>query len=119
MREYAQRFRGEHGTGRIVAITSDDTVGNLPYGASKGALDRITQAAAKELAGLGVTSNAVNPGPTDTGWITDGLRADIVSSTPLGRVGTPQDCANLVTFLCSPEGGWVNGQLLHSNGGIA
>lgn len=118
IREYALRFRGEHGTGRIVSITSDATVGNLPYGASKGAMDRITLAAAKELAGLGVTSNAINPGPTDTGWITDGLRADIVASTPLGRVGTAQDCANLVTFLCSPEGGWVNGQLLQSNGGL-
>jgi 3-oxoacyl-[acyl-carrier protein] reductase len=119
IREYALRFRGAQGTGRIVAITSDATVDNLPYGASKGALDRITLAAAKELAGLGVTSNVINPGPTDTGWIADGLRADILASTPLGRLGTPQDCANLVTFLCSPEGGWINGQLLRSNGGIA
>jgi 3-oxoacyl-[acyl-carrier protein] reductase len=118
IREYVLRFRGEHSTGRIVSITSDATVGNLPYGASKGAMDRITLAAAKELAGLGVTSNAVNPGPTDTGWITDGLRADIIASTPLGRVGTARDCANLVKFLCSPEGGWVNGQLLQSNGGL-
>jgi 3-oxoacyl-[acyl-carrier protein] reductase len=46
IREYGRRFRGAHGTGRIIALTSDHTVGNLPYGASKGALDRITLAAA-------------------------------------------------------------------------
>ncbi|MCA9869647.1 MAG: SDR family oxidoreductase, partial [Anaerolineae bacterium] len=43
---------------------------------------------------------------------------DVRQWTLLGRVGTPQDCANLVRFLCSPEGGWINGQLLYSNGGI-
>ncbi|MFE7056097.1 SDR family oxidoreductase [Streptomyces californicus] len=105
--------------GRIVALTSDHTVGNLPYGASKGALDRITLAAAHELAHLGVTANAVNPGPVDTGWMTDDLRASLIQGTPLGRLGTPRDTAHLVDFLCSPEGQWINGQLLKSNGGAA
>lgn len=45
-------------------------------------------------------------------------KAETGQATPLGRVGLPQDCAHLVAFLCSPEGGWVNGQLLHSNGGF-
>ncbi|MFF8554081.1 SDR family oxidoreductase [Streptomyces sp. NPDC015501] len=106
-------------TGRIVALTSDHTVGNLPYGASKGALDRITLAAAHELAHLGVTANVVNPGPVDTGWMTDGLREALVRGTPLGRLGTPRDTAHLVDFLCSPQGQWINGQLLKSNGGAA
>ncbi|WP_247688298.1 SDR family oxidoreductase [Micromonospora sp. C32] len=119
IREYAQRFRGAHGTGRIVSLTSDATVGNLPYGASKGALDRITLAAARELAHLGVTANAVDPGPTDTGWMTAEIKDAVLRSTPLGRLGRPQDCANLVAFLCSSDGGWVNGQLLNSDGGIA
>ncbi|WP_369165007.1 SDR family oxidoreductase [Streptomyces sp. AFD10] len=105
--------------GRIVALTSDHTVGNLPYGASKGALDRITLAAAHELAHLGVTANVVNPGPVDTGWMTDDLRAALIQGTPLGRLGTPRDTAHLVDFLCSPEGQWINGQLLKSNGGAA
>jgi len=117
IREYGLRFRGGHGTGRIISLTSDHTVGNLPYGASKGALDRITQAAAHELAHLGVTANAINPGPVDTGWMTDEIRHGVVRQTPLGRLGTPQDTAHLVEFLCSPNGGWVNGQLLMSNGG--
>ncbi|MFH9606014.1 SDR family oxidoreductase [Streptomyces sp. NPDC017448] len=106
-------------TGRIVALTSDHTVGNLPYGASKGALDRITLAAAHELAHLGVTANVVNPGPVDTGWMSDGLREALVRGTPLGRLGTPRDTAHLVDFLCSPQGQWINGQLLKSNGGAA
>lgn len=119
IRQFAQRYEGPNGEGRIVALTSDDTAGNLPYGASKGALDRITIAAAKELAGRGITANVVNPGPTQTGWIDDDQAKEIVGATPLGRLGRPVDCANLVAFLCSPEGGWVNGQLLVSDGGIS
>ncbi|MCX4722539.1 SDR family oxidoreductase [Streptomyces sp. NBC_01306] len=118
LREYGLRFRGQHGSGRIVSLTSDHTAGNLPYGASKGAMDRITLAAARELAHLGVTCNAINPGPTDTGWMTEDQKADLIRFTPLGRLGVPQDCANLVSFLCSAEGGWINGQLLQSNGGL-
>lgn len=137
IREYGLRFRGGSGsasgddpgpapstapgtaTGRIIALTSDHTVGNLPYGASKGALDRITLAAAHELAHLGVTANVINPGPVDTGWMTDELRTSLTRGTPIGRLGTPQDTAHLVDFLCSPQGQWVNGQLLKSNGGAA
>ncbi|MDA8372406.1 MAG: SDR family oxidoreductase [Nocardiopsaceae bacterium] len=119
IREFGLRFRGAHGTGRIISLTSDHTVANLPYGASKGAADRITLAAARELAHLGVTVNAINPGPVDTGWMTDDLKTEMADSTPLGRLGVPQDCANLVAFLCSERGGWVNGQLLYSNGGLA
>jgi 3-oxoacyl-[acyl-carrier protein] reductase len=119
IREFGRRFRGPHGTGRIVSLTSDATVGNLPYGASKAALDRITLAAARELAHLGVTANVINPGPVDTGWMSAELRDSVVRRTPLGRLGTPQDTAHLVDFLCSPSGQWVNGQLLMSNGGFA
>ncbi|MDN3240614.1 SDR family oxidoreductase [Glycomyces tritici] len=118
IREFGLRFRGPHGSGRIISLTSDHTVGNLPYGASKGAMDRIVLAAAGELADRGVTANAINPGPTDTGWMTEEQKADFSRFTPLGRLGMPQDCANLVTFLCSAEGGWINAQLLQSNGGL-
>ena len=118
IKEFGSRFRADHGSGRILAFTSDHTSGNLPYGASKGAVDRITLAAARELAHLGVTANVINPGPNDTGWMTSQQLAEVARDTPLGRVGTPQDSANLVTFLCSPNGGWLNGQLLYSNGGV-
>jgi 3-oxoacyl-[acyl-carrier protein] reductase len=117
-REFGKQFQGEFGTGRIIAITSDHTAGNLPYGASKGAMDRIVLASAQEFRSLGITANVINPGATDTGWMSADLKADIQARTLLNRVGMPQDCANLVKFLCSKEGGWINGQLLYSNGGF-
>jgi 3-oxoacyl-[acyl-carrier protein] reductase len=119
IREYGRRYAAAPGSGRIIALTSDHTVNNLPYGASKGALDRITLAAAHEFAHLGITANVINPGPVDTGWMTEEGRARILRQTPLQRLGTPQDTAHLVDFLCSPEGQWINGQLLLSNGGFA
>ncbi len=118
IKELAERYRGPFGRGRIVALTSDHTAGNLPYGASKGALDRIVLASARELADLGITANVVNPGATDTGWMTPELAGQLRERTPLGRQGTPADAAALVAFLCSERGGWVNGQVLHSDGGI-
>ncbi|MEU8150724.1 SDR family oxidoreductase [Nonomuraea sp. NPDC048901] len=118
IREYGRRFSGAHGTGRIIGLTSDHTVGNLPYGASKGALDRIVLAAARELAHLGVSANVINPGPVDTGWMSDEARETFLRQTPLNRLGTPKETANLVDFLCSPQGQWINGQLLMSNGGF-
>jgi 3-oxoacyl-[acyl-carrier protein] reductase len=104
--------------GRVVALTSDHTVGNLPYGASKGALDRVVIAAAHELAGRRLVANVVNPGPVDTGWMDDRTREELTALTPAGRLGTPTDTADLVRFLFSERGSWVNGQLLYSNGGF-
>jgi 3-oxoacyl-[acyl-carrier protein] reductase len=104
--------------GRIVALTSDHAVHNLPYGASKGALDRIVVAAAVELAGQGIRANVINPGPIDTGWMTPEIRSAAVAQTPAGRLGTPADTADLVRFLMSDAGGWITGQILYSNGGF-
>jgi 3-oxoacyl-[acyl-carrier protein] reductase len=118
VREFGKQFQGEFGTGRIISITSDHTAGNLPYGASKGAMDRIVLASAQEFRSLGITANVISPGATDTGWMSANLKTDIQSRTLLNRIGMPQDCANLVKFLCSKEGGWINGQLLYSNGGF-
>ncbi len=117
IREFGRRYRAAEAHGCVIALTSDHTVANLPYGASKGALDRITLAAARELAHLGITANVINPGATDTGWMTPQFKAKVVDGNPLGRVGEPLDVANLVSFLCSEGGGWINGQLLYSNGG--
>ena len=104
--------------GRIVALTSDHTAHNTPYGASKGALDRLVIAASSELADRGVRANVINPGPIDTGWMNDEIRASGTAATPAGRLGTPADTANLVRFLMSDQGSWINGQLLYSNGGF-
>lgn len=105
--------------GAIVAFTSDHTTGNLPYGASKGALDRLVISAARELGSRGISANVVNPGPIDTGWMDAALRESLVPMHPLGRLGTPRDIAALVSFLVSDEGRWISGQLLHADGGFS
>lgn len=117
MRDFVGQVTGRNG--RIVAMTSDAVIGNVPYGASKAALDRLVVAAAHELGPLGICANAINPGPTDNGWMDEATRVALAESQPTGRLGTPSDAANLVAFLLSDEGGWVNGQVLHSDGGFS
>ena len=112
------RQAGEAG-GAIVALTSDDTAWNLPYGASKGALDRIVIASARELGAGGIRANVVNPGPIDTGWMNDETRAQVQRRQPTGRLGTPTDVAKLIAFLLSDEGVWTTGQLIHTDGGYS
>ena len=116
---FARVFAGEPGTGRVVAFTSGALHGEVAYGASKAALERIVVAAAAELGSFGITVNAVEPGATDTGWISQELAGRLQASTPLGRLGRPADAAELVAFLCSPGGGWITGQTIVSDGGAS
>jgi 3-oxoacyl-[acyl-carrier protein] reductase len=111
--------RQVEGRGSIVALTSDAIVNNVPYGASKGALDRIVRAAAVELAPQGIRANVVNPGPVDTGWMGDELREILANRQPTGRLGTPADVAKLIAFLLSDDGEWTTGQLIHTDGGFS
>jgi 3-oxoacyl-[acyl-carrier protein] reductase len=116
--EFARRYNGPQGRGRIVTFTSGlPLVGSIAYAASKGAIEWITVSAAAELASRGITANAVNPGPNDTGWMGPEVHDRIEHDSPLGRVGQPGDAANLVAFLCSERGGWITGQILASDGG--
>jgi 3-oxoacyl-[acyl-carrier protein] reductase len=117
VRELANRLPAG-APGRVVSLTSDAIHGEVAYGASKAALDRITVAAARELGPRGITVNAVNPGPIDTGWMTHDVRGRLLAETPAGRLGRPADTAALVSFLCSDDGAWVTGQTLYSNGGF-
>ncbi|HEY9290185.1 MAG TPA: SDR family oxidoreductase [Microlunatus sp.] len=103
--------------GAAVALTGDHTIGNLPYGVTKAGLDRLVLAAAHELADRQLRTNVINPGPIDTGWMSEEVRAACLSQQPSGRMATPADTANLVRFLLSEQGAWINGQLLYSNGG--
>ena len=111
--------RQSQGGGAIIALTSDHVTGNLPYGASKGALDRLVISAARELGPRGISANVLNPGPIDTGWMDDDTRAALAGMTPLGRLGRPADVAALVEFLVSDDGRWVSGQLLTSDGAFS
>ena len=118
--EFVRRWQGTRG-GRIISITSGQGFGPMPgelaYVITKAAIDAMTVTLAAELAGRGVTVNAVDPGATDTGWMPDELRAAIAARTYLGRIGLPADAANLVCFLASEQGEWVTGQVVRSRGG--
>ncbi|MGH2968537.1 MAG: SDR family oxidoreductase [Solirubrobacteraceae bacterium] len=108
--------------GRIVCLTSGQSLGpmldELPYATTKGALEMFVRQLAPEVMPLGITVNAVNPGVTDTGWITDELRPRVLAQMPSGRLGEPEDAARLIGWLCSDAAGWVTGQVIGSEGGF-
>jgi 3-oxoacyl-[acyl-carrier protein] reductase len=118
---FARRFGGGSG-GRIVNLTSGQSLGPMPgelaYAATKGAIEAFTRTLATEVGQKGITVNAVNPGPTDTGWMADELRQELSGRFPIGRVGEPEDAARLVAFLASEEAAWITGQVIHSEGGF-
>ncbi len=117
---FARRFEGK--PGRIINLTSGQSLGPMPgelaYAATKGAIEAFTRTLAAEVGHKGITVNAVNPGPTDTGWITEDLRSELSSKFPFGRVGEPEDAARLVAFLAGDEAAWITGQTIHSEGGF-
>jgi len=119
--EFARRFAAGEG-GRIINITSGQGLGPMPdelaYAATKGAIEAFTRSLAPAVAAKGITVNAVDPGPTDSGWITPRLRDVLLPRFPMGRLGTPTDAARLVAWLASPDAGWVTGQVIHSRGGF-
>jgi 3-oxoacyl-[acyl-carrier protein] reductase len=120
-RAFVAQFTGSSG-GRIINLTSGQGQGPMPeelaYAMSKGAVEAFTTSLFPTVAARGITVNAVNPGPTDTGWIPDDFRPILLKQFPMGRIGTALDVANLVAFLVSREGGWITGQVINSEGGF-
>src|SRR5215217_7672006 len=120
--EFARRYQGGPG-GRIVNFSSGQSLGPMPgelaYAATKGAIEAFTRTLAAEVGHKGITVNAVNPGPTDTGWISEELAQDLLPRFPLGRIGQPEDAARLVAFLASDEAAWITGQIINSEGGFS
>lgn len=118
---FARRYSGGAG-GRIVNLTSGQSlgpmVGELAYAATKGAVESLTVTLAAEVGHKGITANAVNPGPTDTGWMTEDLRRELAPKFTGGRAGQPEDAARLVAFLVGEEAAWITGQIIHSEGGF-
>ncbi|QQE78898.1 SDR family oxidoreductase [Alicyclobacillus sp. SO9] len=119
--EFARQIEGKHG-GRIINMVSGQDItpepGNLAYVATKGAISVFTTSVAVELAPHNITVNAVDPGPTDSGWMNDELKEFLLSKFPMGRIGEPRDAAKLIVFLASDEAEWITGQIIHSNGGF-
>jgi 3-oxoacyl-[acyl-carrier protein] reductase len=124
MREAAARLNDG---GRIVNFSTSVLHMAPPtygvYAATKGAVEALTRVFAKELRGRGITCNAVAPGPVATELFLNGKSEDLIQqiarSAPLERLGQPEDIAGVVSFLAGPDGGWVNGQVLRANGGMA
>lgn len=113
--------------GRIINFSTTALALNLPgyaiYNASKAAVEAMTPVFAKELRGRSITVNAVAPGPVATELFLNGKTEEQIqhfaSLPPLQRLGQPEDIAGVVAFLAGPDSGWVNGQVLRANGGLA
>lgn len=122
MREASKRLREG---GSVVSISTSvvatrrETYG--AYAATKAAVELMSQVMAKEMRGRRISVNAVAPGPTSTDLLLQGISAEVLEqlakSSPYERLGTPEDIAATVAFLCSPGGAWINGQVVRVNGG--
>lgn len=119
--EYAKRFVARNArNGRVVVVSTDAAsahVANVSYAASKHALESYARSAAVELGQYGITVNVVAPGPTQTGYITPENESTLVRHIPLGRLGTPEDIADVIVFLASEQARWLTGQLIYAGGG--
>lgn len=120
--EFAKRFERSlagSNAGRIINLVSKGPdPNNLAYIATKGALIAITEPLAVALAPIGITVNSIDPGPTDSGWMDEGLKQHLLPLFPMGRIGRPEDAARLILFLTSDEAGWITGQTILSEGGF-
>ena len=96
--------------------------GQANYAASKAAIIAFTISTAREMASRNITANAIAPGfvPTElTSTLTEQQRQAMLTVTPVGRFGTPEDIANAINFLCSPEASYITGQILSVDGGMS
>ncbi len=124
LREGAKRLRND---GRVINFSTTALHLKLPgyavYNATKAAVEAMTGVYAKELRGRNITVNAVAPGPVATELFlngkTDEQIAQFSKMPPLERLGQPEDISGVVSFLAGPDSGWVNGQTLRANGGLA
>jgi len=124
LREGAKRLRND---GRVINFSTTALHLKLPgyavYNATKAAVEAMTGVYAKELRGRNITVNAVAPGPVATELFlngkTDEQIAQFSKMPPIERLGQPEDISGVVSFLAGPDSGWVNGQTLRANGGLA
>jgi 3-oxoacyl-[acyl-carrier protein] reductase len=121
MAEYFKRYiqRGAK-WGRVINLSTDAAhahEANISYAASKHAIESYSRSAAVEMGKYGITVNIVAPGPIQTGYILPESEIEIARGTPLGRVGIPDDVADVIVFLASEQAHWLTGQLLYVGGG--
>lgn len=115
--EFVKRFDKQTG-GKIVNMTSGQSLGvmaeELPYTITKAGLEMLTLQLSFELRERGITINAVDPGPTDTGWMTDGLKELVAAESSKGAVNTPDDAAELVISFIHGDKEAVTGSVVHA-----
>lgn len=115
--------------GRVIFLSTTVLASsNLPppyllYASTKGSIEQMTKFMAKDLAGKGITVNAIAPGPTGTELFYKGKTEEMIkragASSPFNRIGTPEEVASVALFLASKESSWVTGQTIRVNGGVA
>jgi len=117
-------FMLRRSSGRIINISSvvghTGNAGQIPYTMEKAALDAMTKSLAKELWGRNILVNSVAPGFIDTDMtslLTEEIQQNILKEIPLGRMGKPEEVAEVVAFLAD-QGGYINGSVVHVNGGM-
>ena len=125
IKHFYKHFMKNRG-GRIVSTSSIvgliGNAGQANYSASKAGIIGLTKAVARELAGRNVTVNAVAPGYIGTDMtkvLTDKVKETMKAQIPAKRIGTPEDVANVVAFLCSDEAAYVTGEVIRVDGGLA
>jgi 3-oxoacyl-[acyl-carrier protein] reductase len=115
--EFARRYTARGSDwGRIVGLTSGGAIGfpeEVSYGAAKAALENYAMSAAIELAPHGITSNVVHPPVTDTGWVTDEVRDLVANSRDLIHIASPEEVADVITFLCSNQARLITANVVH------
>jgi 3-oxoacyl-[acyl-carrier protein] reductase len=120
---FAAAHDDERPGGRVLLFTSGQDhgamPGELPYIASKAVLHQLTRSLAVHLAPRRITVNAIDPGPTDTGWADATTIEAVAAQHPSERWSTPADTSRLVAWLLSDEADWITGQVLRSDGGWA
>jgi 2-hydroxycyclohexanecarboxyl-CoA dehydrogenase len=118
----------QRGLGRVVSASSisaqrgGGTYSKVAYSAAKAGIIGFTRALAREMGPYGITVNCVAPGPVDTdimgGTLTEERKAEMTVGMPVGRIGTAQEIAALIGFLCGPDAGYITAATYDINGGL-
>lgn len=119
---FAHQHRDDKGRGNIIFMITGQRLGPMPgevaYAASKGALADLTLTLSDQLADRNIGVNTVNPGPVDTGYLTEEMWNQVKAMFPLKRFGQPEDPARLIAWLLTDEAAWITGQIINSEGGF-